>query len=207
MGAASRRLPSRSPSDDIFAALVNRPEIRQSLYELRISEQEVRAAILGVLPGAILTQSWHSDSTSFLLHGDWVNQSSRVTANLINLVRLPETLRSIESQQDLNRQRTIETASAVSLQVYASRARLMAQFSTYRDADELYRNHRALRKQVQDSIRAGRMPEQAATREELATLLAEVRAILAFGDLDAAYGAYEAAIGQIPLQFTGSINQ
>jgi hypothetical protein len=94
----------------------------------------------------------------------------------------------------------VELAAAVGTQVHVARWRLAAQLSLYKDAEEFHRSQKALLQQVRNSIRAGRLPEQMAAREELATLLAEVRAILAFGDVNAAYGDYLAAIGVIPLQ-------
>ncbi|MBA4131085.1 MAG: hypothetical protein C0519_06645 [Hyphomicrobium sp.] len=193
-------LPQGPPADDVPLALMNRPEVRQKLYDLRITEQEVSAAVLSVLPGAVLTQSLRQDSTSYLLHADWSSFAARATLNLMNLVRLPERLELIERQKDFNRQRAVELAAAVGTQVHVARWRLAAQLSLYKDAEEFHRSQKALLQQVRNSIRAGRLPEQMAAREELATLLAEVRAILAFGDVNAAYGDYLAAIGVIPLQ-------
>lgn len=196
----SLMLPSGPPEDDVPVALENRPEVRQRMYEMRISDNEVTAAVLNILPGAAITETLRRDSTSYLLHADWSSFATRATVNLMNLVRLPERLEEIERQQDLNRQRAIELAAAIGTQVHVARWRLAAQLSLYNDAEEFHRSQRALLRQVRNSILAGRLPEQMAAREELATLLAEVRAILAFGDLNAAFADYLAAIGAVPSQ-------
>lgn len=193
-------LPTGRPADDLAVALLNRPEVRQVLYELRITDQEVSAAILSILPGAILTQSLRRDSTSYLLHADWSSFAARASINVMNLVRIPDRLDLIGRHEDYHRQRAVELAAAIGTQVHVSRWRLEAQLSLYKDADEFHRSQRALLQQVRSSIRAGRLSEQMAAREELATLLAEVRAILAFGDVHAAYGDYLASMGVLPVE-------
>lgn len=189
-------LPKTSAEQDIAVALQRRPEMRQHLYEARITEQEVCATVLKVLPGATLTGSFRSDSSAYLLHGNWLDWSARIAANLIEAVRLPAKLDAVDAQQEVNRQNAIVTASAIAMQVYVARARLAVEFSIYRDADDFSRNQQVLLKQVRNSVLAGKLPEQLIAREELAALLAEVRAIVAFGDLHAAYASYQAAIGQ-----------
>ena len=48
------------------------------------------------------------------------------------------------------------------------------------------------------SVKAGKTAAQALATEGIAALLAEVRAILAFGELHAALAAYETSIGITP---------
>lgn len=188
-------LPSTSAEDDIATALMHRPEIRERFYQLRIGENDIRAAVLNVLPGAALTQTFARDSTSYLLSHDWMSWSVRATANLVNLARLPEKLDGLKQQQDLNRQQAIVTATAIATEIYVARARLSMQSRIYRDANDYHENQIQILRQVRNSARAGQIPEQMIVREELATLLAEVRAIIAFGDLQAAHAAYRKAIG------------
>lgn len=193
--AASLPLPKSSSAEDIAAALRQRPEMRQAMYTARITDQEVTASILKVLPGATLTETFRSDSTSFLLYGNWTSFSARIAANLMDAIRLPRTLGAIEAQQDFDHSNAMVTASAIAMQVCAARAKLAVQFSIYRDADEFARSQGALLRQVRNSVLAGKLPEQMIAREELSTLLAQVRAIVAFGELQSAYAAYQAALG------------
>lgn len=204
---AQPRSEATSAEADVSDALRNRPEIRQQMYQLRISEAEVHAAILNVLPGAVLTEELRSDSSSYLLKGDWLAWSARATAHLMNVVRLPEKLESIESQKAMQRQTAIEMAAAIALQVHVSRAKVDALGKTYRDAEQFFRSQQALLRQVSNSVRAGKIGEQLASREELSTVLAEVRAILAFGELQAAEGSYHAALGKLPALEISSVDQ
>jgi hypothetical protein len=44
-------------------------------------------------------------------------------------------------------------------------------------------------------------------REELSALLAQVRAIVAYGDLEAAYAAYHSALGEAPSEEFAALNE
>ena len=189
------KFPTTAASDDVDLALRQRPEIRQAFYEMRITEQEVHAAILKVLPGATLTQSLTSDSNSFLMHGNWVGWSAQIVTNLMGIARLPGELNAVDAQQEFNRRNAMAMAAAIAMQVHVARARLAVEFALYRDAADYARNQAALLTQVKNSVRAGRLPEQMIAREELSSLLAEVRAIVAYGQLEAAYAGYHSALG------------
>lgn len=188
-------MPTRTAGEDIAIAMRQRPEIRQAFYEMRITDQEVMAALLRVLPGATITESFRNDSNSYLLEGTWTSFSVRLAANFTEILRLPGKIEAIDAQQQQNRMQALLVASQIAMQVYVARSKLQIEYHLYRDADEFARNQLEVLKQVRGSILAGRMPEQAAAREELSELLARVRAIVAYADFNAAHASYQAAIG------------
>jgi outer membrane protein TolC len=195
-------LPQRTGAEDVALALNLRPEMRQRFYDVRITEQEVHATFLRMLPGATLTQALSQDSNSFLLHGNWVAWSARIAANLIDIVRLPDRLDAVDAQQASNVRNAMVAAAAIAMQVHVARARLAVQHSVYRDAEDFARNQAVLLQQVRNSVLAGKLPEQMVAREELSTVLAQVRAVVAYGDLEAAFAAYRSAIGiAVPEEF------
>lgn len=200
-------LPHRTGSDDVALALSLRPEMRQSFYEARVTEQEVHATILQMLPGATLTQALTSDSNSFLLHGNWIGWSARIASNLIEIVRLPEKLDAVDAQQEANTRNAMVAAAAIAMQVHVARARLAVEHAVYRDAEDYARNQAVLLQQVKNSVLAGKLPEQMIAREQLSTLLAQVRAIVAYGELEAAFAAYHSALGMAPADEFAALNE
>lgn len=186
---------NESAEDDARIALSQRPEIRQHMYDLRITQDEVKATILQVLPGITLSRTFASDSNSFLLHSNWISWGARIAGNLMNLVRLPNDLDAIEAQKIVHRQNALATAAAVVMQVQVARARMAVLHRAYRDAERFTDAQRQLLLQVQTATKLGKVGQQALTREKLATLQAEVRSILAYADLHAAYAAYATARG------------
>lgn len=186
-----------APQEDVGRALRQRPEIRQHMYEMRLNSQDADAAILKILPGATVTQALESDSTSYLLHGDWVSWSTRLAASLLEIVRLPGRLDEVEARQEFERQSAIASVAAIAMQVHVARARLVIEAGKYRDAEEFSQNQQKLLRQVLNAVAAGRLPEQMIVRERLAALLARTRAVIAYGELHAAFAAYQSALGEI----------
>jgi outer membrane protein TolC len=194
------RLPKvhDSADDDIRIALNQRPEIRQHLYDLRISANEIDATILQILPGITFSRTFASDSNQFLYHPHWISWGTRIAGNLVNLIRLPSDLDAIDAQMMVHRQNALATAATIVVQVHMARARVAVQKRAYRDAERYAEAQRHLLRQVQASVKLGKVGQQAMTREKLSSLQADVRAILAFADLHAAYAAYATARGDDP---------
>lgn len=187
--------PQLAGADAIQDALHKRPEVRQAMYDLRITEDEIDAAIMQVLPGVSLSKTLAGSSNSFLYHPSWVSWGTNIAANLIEIVRLPANIAAIDSQRALHRQNAIATASTIAMQVLVARARLDVHTKTSRDAHRMASVQRDLVDQAQAAFKAGRIGEQVLVRERLALLLAETRDILAFAELHAAAAAYDTAVG------------
>lgn len=190
------RLPRSSLSEDVMRALTQRPEIRQHIYDLRITADEVNAAVLRVLPNLSLNEAFNTDSNSFLLSNNWVSWTSTLAVHLIELVRLPAKLESIEHEQQVHRARMLAAAATIAMQVHVARARIGVELRAYRDAEEFAKAQKQLQRQTFSAFKAGRIGEQVLAQDDAAALLAEIRAILAFGELHAALAAYEVSLGE-----------
>ena len=188
-------LPSTSPADDVVLALRQRPEIRQQMYDMRITDEEVNATILQLLPGFTFTRTFSSDTNSFLLHANWISWGTKIAGNLMNLARLPADLDAIDAQQRVHRQNALATAATIAMQVCVARARMVVHVRAHRDAMQFVEVQHRLLSQVWTSAKLGRVGRQVIVREKLSLLLAEVRAIVAFADLHAAVAAYATAMG------------
>jgi outer membrane protein TolC len=198
---ASPTKTSIPASEDIAAVLQRRPEIRQVMYEMRITEREATAAVLKVLPGVSLDIKAAADSNIYLLHSNWMSWGARVAGNITAIVMLPNELDAIEAKQEVHRQNALATAALVVMQVHVSRARLTIQTRARRDAENASEVQRQLLRQAKAAAEAGKVGADSVVREKLATLLAETRAIVAFADWQAAVAAYEAATGRLPEDF------
>lgn len=194
---------SSSADTDIAAALQQRPEIRQHMYDLRITEEEVNVTILQLLPGVTLSKTFASDTNSFLLHHNWISWTSKIAGNLINLVKLPNDLATIDAQAEVHRANALATAATIVMQVHVARARLAVQMRSYKDAAHFAEAQQQLLSQTRSAVKTGKAGQQVLVREKLAMLLAEVRSIVSFADLHAAYGAYGTAKGDVSQQERG----
>lgn len=193
---------AKHADEDVQMALLQRSEIRQQMYDLRITADEAKATVLRAVPGATFSRSFAADSNSFLFHSHWVSWGAQLAGNLINIVRLPSDLAAVDAQQAVNRQNALSVAATVVMQVHVARARLWIQDRAYRDARRFADIQRSLMQQVRASVAAGKTGPHAIAREKLATLLAEARAIIAYADVEAARAAYATARGD-PVEFAG----
>jgi outer membrane protein TolC len=189
------RGPMASPAEDVAVALRQRAEIRQHLYDLRITEDEVDATILQLLPGATLRLAGSSDANPFLLHSHWVGWGATIAGNLMRLAHLEADLDVTEQQHRVHRQAALATAATIVLQVHVARARMTVERRAHRDAARFAAVQRQLYRQVRAGVEVGRLGAQAQTREKLALLLAEVRETLSYAELQAAAAAHASSRG------------
>ncbi len=189
---------SASADADIEAALARRPEVRQHMYDLRITRAEVDATLLQALPGVTLTGSLSSDTNSFLVTSNWLSWGTKLAGNLVRLARVDDDLEVVDGQQRYHRQAALATAAAIVMQVHVARARVAVHSQAYGDAEQSAAAQKQLLAQVEASVLAGKVGPQQLTREKLETLLADVRAILAFAELQSAFANYATAIGDLP---------
>lgn len=186
---------ARDIGADVETALRLRPEVRQAMYDLRISADEMDAVVLEALPSAAFSASHKSDSNSFLRYAHWNAANSAFAMNITNLLRLHDQLETVEAQRQVVRQMAVVTAASIAVQVRVASDQIDLSQRLLRDAQRLSRAQRRLLRQVRAAVVAGKSNPQGVLREELASLIADVRQVLAFAERDNAIAAYHAARG------------
>ncbi len=177
-------------TEDVTAALRQRPEIRQHMYDLRIGEAEVYAKILEALPGINLTRSYSSDANPYLFDGNWVSWGASIAGDLVRLARLKDDLEVVESQERFDRQLALAAAATIVMQVHVSRAKVAVNEHAYRLAAQSADVQHRLLRHTQGAVKAGKLGKQRLVREKLETVLADVRVILALADYQSALAGY-----------------
>ena len=110
------RLPQTLPNSldaMMQIAVRDREELRENLYQQRINSQEVRAAMLEMLPGLQLSVGPNWDSNSYLMNTNWVGWGAKTSWNLLRVFQLPAKRDLIEDQQDLLKSRALALTMAV----------------------------------------------------------------------------------------------
>ena len=106
------------PIDELESkALLNRPELREEDYQLRITELEARKAILRMFPGIELDLGAHYDSNKFLFNDSWANVGLRLTWNIFNFFTSGAEKKFQEARVELADARRAALAMAVMTQV------------------------------------------------------------------------------------------
>lgn len=191
------RLKGSAP-DMVSVALRNRPELREVAYRRRINRKEADAALLELLPSFRMFASTNFDSNRFLLNNHWFGWGAKAAWNLLRVVEYPAKRAVINSQDELLEQRALALTMAIMTQVHVSRIR----FYHYRRELSTSREYHDVQRRLVESMRveaaAGRISEQTLLREEMNTLVAEVKADIAFAGMQNAFANVYSSMGLNP---------
>lgn len=184
-----------SGEEMMMTALRNRAELREVSYRQRINRKELDAALLSALPSFRGVLGVNYDSNDFLYNNDWLNVGARASWNVLNLFKYPEKKKAVQAQADVLRQRELGLTMAVITQVNVARAR----FGHLKDElDTAARQHSVQDKimyQIRSGHSAGAMSRQTLLREEMNTLVSEVKYDIAFAAAQNAYANLFGSMG------------
>ncbi len=190
----SLRIP-RQVDDMIWAAMQNRPELRELDYRLRININDAHAALLELLPGLQVYAGANFDSNDFLLNNDWVTWGAKASWNLIKVVNYPARRAVVDARDGLLHQRALATTMAIMTQVHVARVRFLHYREELGTAREYLNVQNRLVHQIRAEAAVERIGEQTVIREEMNTLVAEVRRDIAYSNLQNAYANIFASMG------------
>ncbi len=184
--------------DMIYAALLNRSELRDIAYQQRINDREATAALLELLPGLQLYAGTNRDTNHYLLHREWVTWGAKSSWNLMRAFQYPAKRGVIDGQDKLLSARALALTMAVMTQVHVSRIRYANMVRELNTAREFLDVQTRLVRQMRNEAAADRISEQTLIREELNTLVAEVKRDIAFSGMQSAFANVFASVGLDP---------
>jgi len=111
-------MPIYAPANVLVQlALVQRPELVEENYKRRITELEVRKAMLKMLPGLQLDFGPQYQDNKFLYVDNWVQASAGLSWNIFNLLSGPKRLKHAKAKSELDAIRRMALNMAVMTQV------------------------------------------------------------------------------------------
>ncbi len=187
-----------TPDQMEMLALENRSELREVTYHQRINANEVKAALVGILPGIRLDYGRNYDSNSLIFNSDWTDYSARISWNLLALYRYPDTRAVAAAQSETLDAQRLSLSAAVLTQVHVGVARYHHIKNEYLIAQDLSQTQRKIRQQVELGVKANATSEQTLINEQMNALLTEVRYDIAYAELEGAFADLHAAMGLSP---------
>jgi len=159
----------------IGVALVQRPEVRESVYAKRIGEKEMKKAVLEALPSIEGFAGLNASSNDFLFNNDWASYGARASWNLIDVFSTGKRKRKAAAKYELEKQRGLAAAMAVMTQVGVSRARYESLMEEYVTADQGAQVQGDILNQVEALAKASTASRQTLVRERMNAILSEAR--------------------------------
>jgi outer membrane protein TolC len=171
-------------------ALQNRPEMAEEGYRARISADEARKALVGLLPGLSLDTAYNYDSNKFLLNNTWVSAGVNVAFNLVKAFSLPALNRSEQAQRRADQARREAMAMAVLAQTRLAAVRYALAADEFLIWDEAARDDDLIVGYLASSERVG-------IDNELELIRARARTMASHMNRDLAYANVEAGIARL----------
>ena len=184
--------------DMTAAALLNRPELRDIAYQQRINQHEAHAALLELLPGLQLYAGASHDANKYLAHNQWVTWGTKASWNVLRVFQYPAKRGVVQGQDALLNARALALTMAVMTQVYVSRIRYINMSNELVTARDYLDVQDRLVRQMRQEASADRISEQTLIREELNTLVAEVKRDIAFANMQNAFANVFVSVGLDP---------
>ncbi|GGK09090.1 hypothetical protein GCM10009304_39040 [Pseudomonas matsuisoli] len=184
-----------SADEMIMVGLRYRPELREGAYRKRINEAEAKAALIRAFPSLKGVLGLNYDSNDYLYHSQWLSYGGRVTWNLMSLFRYPMQKEALIAEGEVIDQRQMALTMAIMTQIHVARVRFI------RYAQELgtVRSSQEVQDRILDLSRGGfqarTVSQQDLVREELNSVLAEIRYDSAYADVQNAYANLYASMG------------
>lgn len=176
-------------------ALSDRPELREQDYQVRISAEETRKAMLRMLPGLEFSAGGHYDSNSFLVNQSWADVGIKVTWNLFNLLSGPAAKAVADAGLTVAETRRQAISMAVMAQLYVARANYYEALRQYATSVQLQSLDSQIEEQLQNRYKTGGIGELQLIQGELNALSAALSRDLAYADVRNAYGQLFTSMG------------
>lgn len=177
------------PIDQLEAnALLDRPELREEDYQLRVTQLEARKALLRMFPGIELNLGGHYDSNVFLFNNSWADVGLRISWNLFNFFTGGAQKKFQEARVDLADARRAALSMAVMTQLRLAVQRYELARRRFQAVNDLAT--------VDDSLSKFALADQQ-TQTELYVIRARTNALESNMRRDIVYGEMQSALARV----------
>ncbi|MGZ5049491.1 MAG: TolC family protein [Methylobacter sp.] len=178
--------------------LFYRPELREEIYQERISRNEAWKEMLKVMPGLTIPISANWDSNSFLVHSTWIEAGARTTFNLVNLLSAPKIWKTAETQVEVARTRRKALSVAALVQINVGYQQYLKALEGYQSANELNKVDEDLFKAVVNNTEVDAGSELDRIHAATAALASQLEKEQSMSEVYAALGNIYSSIGLDP---------
>lgn len=180
-------------------ALVNNPDLREQVYQGRISVAETKKEILKLLPGVTLSFSRQYDHNSFLIANHWYEAGAKLSWNLLNVLSAPDRLDFAEKSEQVAEAKRLALRMAVLAQVHVANHQFFSAAKQFARADKLWGIERRLAQASANQAQGGTQNEVDRITIETTAIASELRRYQTFAQVQSAYGKMLSIIGQDPV--------
>lgn len=180
-------------------ALLQRPELREEDYKKRITADETRKQILGMLPSLSLDLGGRGDTNKLLYYQNWFQAGVSTAWNLMRLVSYPALKEAREDQVKTDEARRMALSMAILTQLRISLERYRLAMEDFKLADTAAQVDKRLANYTRASVTARLDSELEAVRTEARAILGAYQRANAYANSQIAFGRLYNTLGFDPL--------
>jgi outer membrane protein TolC len=177
-------------------ALEQRSEIQQSRYQEKISKEEVKAAMLKMLPGINLSTGYNYDSNQYLLNNEWAHYGANISWNLLNVFNANQNRQLAKTQLELAKQQKLALSMAIISQVHMAMIDYTQAQKEYALSKEYYGVAKDIYGIIQNENKLDVNGKLTLIKEKLNFLIATLRLSSSYAKVQNAYGRVISSVGE-----------
>jgi multidrug efflux system outer membrane protein len=183
-------------------ALQLRPELRQEIYQTRVSADEVKKAILRMLPGVELQLGGNYDSNTYLLNQNWGEIGAQISKNLFEILSAPQAIATAETQESLAHSKRLAAYMAILTQVRMAKQQLDLAENQFQRTTELDDMNQKIHHHVLNSELVEALSSLERIRISLDSVLSALQKHQAYAESQEALAQLYVSLGFDPLPKT-----
>lgn len=187
------------PVEDLEArALMLNPDLRESLYNARIAQEETKRVLLRMFPGLSFNYSLNKSNDSYLINDHWREAGVQVSFNLLSLLSAPQQWKLAKDGVSLADQKRLATQMAVLAQLHIARLQFGNAMNQYQRADEIAGVDQRIARHVDNQVRAQKQAGLEQVSQQAGAILSSLRRYQALSNMQAAAARLQATLGLEP---------
>lgn len=180
-------------------ALLQRPELREEDFKKRISADETRKQLLGMLPGISFDAALQYDSNKYASSNSWSQGGVRLSWNLMRIFALPALGKTQEAQTKTDETRRMALSMAVITQLRVASERYRLALEDFKLADTAAQVDQRMSDYMRASVTARLDSELELIRVQARTVLGNYQRVNAYANAQIAFGRLQNTLGFDPL--------
>lgn len=190
---------SRPVQDMEALALQRNPELRESLYNARIAQEETKRVMLRMFPGLSFNYSTNYSGDSYLINDRWREAGLQVSFNLLGLLALPAQKQLAEAGVALADQKRVATQMAVLSQMHIARLQFANAVHQYQRADAIAQVDQRITQHVDNLVQTEKQTRLDGVAQQTTAILSALRRYQALANMEAAGSRLQASLGMEPV--------
>ena len=179
-------------------AVLNNPDMRESLYNARIARDEAKKALVKMFPGLSFSYGTKSTDDEYIVNQRWSEAGAQISFNLLGLLGAPTAKRLAEMGVSMADQRQVATQMAVISQVHIARLNYANAAKQYVRADKIAKVDSRMTEVVSARAKAESQSQQEKVAQQTASILSALRRYQALSNAQAAASRLQASLGLEP---------